>query len=136
MSGNDGGKGSASIEELIDQLSATERELQRRGAGELDAVVDRSSATAILLKSAQAAISQSEARFRDLINRCPALVCEVDRDGQTIFTNAAVRPLLGYPPEEIVGRPWASLVPDEERASARKLAAAVQRGDVTSFELP
>jgi PAS domain S-box-containing protein len=127
---------SASIEELIARLSATERELQRLGAGELDAVVDRTSATAILLKNAQVAISQSEARFRDLINRCPALVCEIDQDGNTIFVNDAVRAILGYGADELAGRPWSSLVPEDERASARQLASAVRRGDVTSFELP
>jgi PAS domain S-box-containing protein len=127
---------SASIEELIARLSATERELQRFGAGELDAVVDRGSETAILLKSAQIAISQSEARFRDLINRCPALVCEVDGDGNTIFANEAVRAILGYAAEDIVGQGWSSLVPEEERAAAVQLASAVRRGDVTSFELP
>jgi PAS domain S-box-containing protein len=136
MRTGDGNVKSASIEELIEQLSATERELQRRGAGELDAVVDPGSATAILLKNAQEAISRSEARFRDLVNRCPALVCEIDRHGQTIFANAAARAILGFAPEELVGRGWSSLVPEEDWPAARELAFAVQRGDVTSFELP
>src|SRR3569833_4528938 len=127
---------SASIEELIAQLSATERELQRLGAGERDAVVDPDSATAILLKNAQVAISQSEARFRDLVNRCPALVCEIDGDGKTIFANAAVHGILGFAVEELVGQTWSSFVPEGERESARDLAVAVRRGDVTSFELP
>src|SRR3569833_1093358 len=103
---------SASIEELIAQLSATERELQRLGAGERDAVVDPDSATAILLKNAQVAISQSEARFRDLVNRCPALVCEIDSRGRLAFVNEAVRSLLGHDPETLVaGGTWASLIP-------------------------
>jgi PAS domain S-box-containing protein len=121
---------------LIRQLSETERELQRYGAGELDAVVDRTSATAILLKSAQIAISQSEVRFRDLINRCPALVCEIDAEGQTIFANVAIETMLGYATENVVGQPWASLVPEDARHSAHQMASAVRRGDVTSFELP
>ena len=135
----DGGgstKKSATIEELIARLSDTEHELQRLGAGELDAVVDPASATAILLKGAQVAISQSEARFRDLINRCPALVCEIDQNGNTIFANEAVRAILGFGADEIVGQPWSSLVSEGDRASARELAATVRRGDVTSFELP
>jgi len=133
---HDGDGKAASIQALIARLSATERELQRLGAGELDAVVDPDSATAILLKNAQVAISQSEARFRDLVNRCPALVCEVDGDGETIFANEAAHGILGFATEEIVGQPWSSLVPDDERDSARELASAVRRGDVTSFELP
>jgi PAS domain S-box-containing protein len=132
----DGTRNAHTLEQLIRQLSETERELQRYGAGELDAVVDRTSATAILLKSAQVAISQSEARFRDLINRCPALVCEIDAEGQTIFANVAVETMLGYATENVVGQPWASLVPEDARHSAQEMASAVRRGDVTSFELP
>lgn len=136
MRDGDSTSDSPSIEELIARLSATERELQRYGAGELDAVVDPASATAILLKSAQVAISQSEARFRDLINRCPALVCEIDRNGQTIFANDAMHTILGFDVAEVVGKPWSSLVPGNEQASTRDMALAVRRGDVTSFELP
>jgi PAS domain S-box-containing protein len=136
MRDSDGTGKSPSIQELIARLSATERELQRLGAGELDAVVDPASATAILLKGAQVAISQSEARFRDLINRCPALVCEIEHDGRTIFANDAVRAMLGFDADEIVGQLWSSLIPEDQRASVREMAVAVRRGDVTSFELP
>ncbi len=127
------------IERLIRRLTETERELQALGAGELDAVVDRDSGSAILLKGAQLAISQSEARFRDLINRCPALVCEIDRDGRPMFVNNALRAILGYDVDEVTGRSdltWYSLVPDVQRESAKRFAVAVQRGDVTGFELP
>ena len=124
------------VERLIRQLSETERQLQDLGAGELDAVVDRDSASTILLRHAQLAISQSEARFRDLINRCPALVCEVDDEGRLRFMNDAVRNLLGYDPEELArGTHWFSLVADGHRASARELDAAIRRGDVTGFEI-
>jgi PAS domain S-box-containing protein len=127
------------IEHLIRRLTETERELQLLGAGELDAVVDRESATTILLKSAQHAISQSEARFRDLINRCPALVCEIDRDGRPIFVNDALRSILGYDIDDVQGQDnvtWQSLVPEAQRELAKRFAATVQRGDVTGFELP
>jgi PAS domain S-box-containing protein len=63
-------------------------------------------------------------------------VCEIDSDGRTIFANAAAHGILGFAPDELVGQTWSSIVPDHERESARELAAAVRRGDVTSFELP
>ena len=128
---------SPDVERLIRRLTDTERELQRLGAGELDAVVDRASATAIVLKSAQQAILQSEARFRDLINRCPALVCEISPDGRVLFANDAGRAILGYERAPFGQEPWwESLVADADRAVAQRLIVAAAHGDVTGFELP
>ena len=102
------------VEELIQRLSETDEALQALGAGEVDAVVDPASAAPILLSRAQKALAESEARYRDLISRCPALVCEITPDGDTIFVNEAIRTLLGYEPEELIGMPWwEQLVPIE-----------------------
>ena len=102
------------IEELIQRLSETDEALQALGAGEVDAVVDPASAAPILLSRAQKALADSEARYRDLISRCPALVCEIAPDGETIFVNEAIRTLLGYEPEELIGHSWwERLVPIE-----------------------
>ena len=125
------------IEELIQRLSETDEALQALGAGEVDAVVDPASAAPILLSRAQKALADSEARYRDLISRCPALVCEITPDGRTIFVNDAIRTLLGYEPDELIGHQWwEQLVPIEHTSQARKLARAVLRQDVTGFELP
>ena len=83
------------MEELIQRLSETDEALQALGAGELDAVVDPASAAPILLSHAQKALADSEARYRELVSRCPALVCEITPEGVTTFVNDAVRVLLG-----------------------------------------
>jgi PAS domain S-box-containing protein len=125
------------IEELIQRLSETDEALQAFGRGELDAVVDPSSAAPILLSHAQKALSESEARYRDLISRCPALVCEASPDGRTLFVNEAVRTVLGLDPEDVVGNSlWESWTPTEHIGEARKLSAIVRRRDVNGFELP
>src|SRR4029079_10332352 len=93
------------IEELIQRLSETDEALQAFGRGELDAVVDPSSAAPILLSRAQKALSDSEARYRDLVSRCPALVCEASPDGRALFVNSAVRTLLGREPDDVIGMP-------------------------------
>jgi PAS domain S-box-containing protein len=125
------------IEELIQQLSETDEALQALGAGEVDAVVDPSSAAPILLSRAQKALADSEARYRDLVSRCPALVCEINPRGETIFVNDAIRTLLGYEPDELLGKQWWEvLVPNEHLGQARKLSGLVLRQDVTGFELP
>ncbi len=125
------------IEELIQRLSETDEALQAFGRGELDAVVDPSSAAPILLSRAQKALSESEAQYRDLISRCPALVCEASPDGRALFVNNAVRTLLGREPEDVIGKSlWEFLTPAEHLGQARKLTTLVRRRDVNGFELP
>ena len=125
------------IEELIQRLSETNEALQAFGRGELDAVVDPSSAAPILLSRAQKALSESEAQYRDLISRCPALVCEASPDGRALFVNNAVRTLLGREPEDVIGKSlWEFLTPAEHLGQARKLTTLVRRRDVNGFELP
>lgn len=125
------------IEELIQRLSSADEALQALGAGELDAVVDPSSAAPILLSHAQKKLAASEARYRGLIARCPALVCEISPDGKTEFANDAMRKLLGIDPEGLIGKPfWETLVPQEHHGRTKHLMKHARRGDVNSFELP
>src|SRR5690348_17332857 len=120
----------------LSNLSEAEGVLQSIAGGEVDAIVDPASAAPILLSRAQNAVIRSEARYRDLVNRCPALVCELTPDGQTLFANAAVTTVLGYDPSELLGKLWwDEVVPRDARPAARQLAAAVRRRDVTGKEL-
>src|ERR1043165_8047560 len=90
------------VERLVAHLSEAEKALQTLAGGEVDAIVDPRSASAILLSRAQNAVMRSEARYRDLVNRCPALVCELTPDGQTLYVNDAVTTLLGFDPDELL----------------------------------
>src|SRR3954468_23890961 len=125
------------VERMVKHLSEAERVLQTLTGGEVDAIVDPASAAPILLSRAQSAMAKSEARYRDLVNRCPALVCEMTPDGQTLYVNAAVTTLLGYDPDELLGASWWDrIVPRESRAEARQLGASIRLRDVTGYELP
>ena len=125
------------IQELIEKLSAADEALQALGAGEVDAVISPSSTAPILLSRAQRALAESEARYRGLISRCPALVCEVRPDGTIAFANNAVKHLLGYEPDELIGKSWwDKLVPRDHVEDVRRLASLLEKGDVTAYELP
>ncbi|GAC1648295.1 MAG: hypothetical protein NVS4B3_03630 [Gemmatimonadaceae bacterium] len=122
---------------LIRRLAEAEGALQALAAGEIDAVVDPATTTTILLSRAQDALKRSEARYRDLVARSPALVCELAPDGTTLFVNAAARTLLGVEPESVRGRNWwTELVAEVGRADAASLAALLATRDVTGVELP
>ncbi len=60
----------------------------------------------------------------DLLDILPDAVVMVDSDGQVAFANPAVRRVLGYEPEELIGQPLARLLPPEVR---ERHASMVQR---------
>ncbi len=87
-------------------------------------------------KAAEEALSASEERFRTTFERNPApLVIAAWDDGRIFQTNAAYAELLGYAPEEMIGRTslelgiWADQA--DREAAREKLAAS---GIVESFE--
>lgn len=125
------------IEALTRRLSETEAALQAMISGEVDAVADPGSADPVLLQKAQAALRESEARYRELVAQSPAIVCELAPDGTTLFVNNRVTVLLGYRPADLVGRNWwDSLVPPDERDRARALWSYLRDGNVRELEIP
>jgi PAS domain S-box-containing protein len=48
--------------------------------------------------------SESERRFRDLFDNAPVGYHEVDKDGRYVRVNRTEASMLGYEPEEMVGR--------------------------------
>ena len=94
------------IQDLAQQMARLDAELQELASGEIDAIVDPQSASPILLRHAQTALAQSEARWRSLVERCPAIVCELDADGTTLYVNSAITAILGYHPRQLHARQW------------------------------
>jgi PAS domain S-box-containing protein len=61
-----------------------------------------------------AKLEASEKRFKDLVEMTTDWVWEVDRDGVYTYSSPKVRDLLGYEPEEIIGKTPFDLMPHEE----------------------
>lgn len=61
-------------------------------------------------------LEESEKRYRELAKLSQTMVWEVDKDGRYTYVNEAVKELLGYSPEELVGKKFFyELAPPEER---------------------
>ena len=58
----------------------------------------------------------SEAPFREFYEASPDAVVVIDQTGRIIFANGRVEVMLGYPPNELLGKPHSVLVPDRYRA--------------------
>jgi len=54
-------------------------------------------------KKAEAALSESEAKYRELVDRLPEMVMEIDTKARVIFINKRGRDLLGYSEEDFKG---------------------------------
>ncbi|HET7093501.1 MAG TPA: PAS domain S-box protein, partial [Thermomicrobiales bacterium] len=86
-------------------------------------------------KAAAAALRQSEARYRAVVESQTELVCRYLPDSTLTFVNDAYCRFIGRSRDELIGRPFLSLVPDETRGPLRRqIARLVAEGGKTTWE--
>jgi PAS domain S-box-containing protein len=125
------------IARLVRTITEADAALAALAAGELDAVLDPVTSAPILLRRAQEQLARSEARYRDLLTRAPSIVCELEPDGTVTFINDAVRSMLGWDAERLLGRnAWDLLLHAGYRETMRRFTQTLARRDVTGYELP
>ncbi len=82
------------------------------------------------------ALRVSEARYRELVNRLPVIVCELSAEGETRFVNDAVTTITGYRPDELVGHNWWEiLAPDIEAANFSEVRERLRDDDLAAHEM-
>lgn len=82
-----------------------------------DAITD-----VLVRKRAEQALRESRERYRSLVETTSDWIWEVDAEGVYTYASPKVKELLGYEPEEVVGKtPFDFMAP----AEARRVAAAV-----------
>ena len=95
--------------------------------GEIDApLLERSVRFARERHRAEEALRESEARYRLLAENATDLISVHLPDGTCLYASPASRTMLGYEPEELLGRPMHKLVHPEDAAKARAMAEAMQ----------
>lgn len=58
---------------------------------------------------------KSEAKYKALVESSMDLIWTIDAEGKICFVNNAIRTMLGYEVEEVLGKHYISFVPSEER---------------------
>ncbi|KAB2964978.1 MAG: PAS domain S-box protein [Thermoanaerobaculia bacterium] len=99
-----------------------EIEALRIGANLLGAVLER--------KRLDAELRASESSYRELFENATDLVWSIDLAGCFSSINATVTRLLGWPAEEVVGRPWEELVtePDQREIVRTAIRRKLEQG--------
>ncbi len=87
-------------------------------------------------KKLEEKIKESETRFRNLVESTSDWVWELDRDGVFTYVSPKARDILGYAPEEIVGKTPFDLMTIEEakRVTEFFVATAVSKKPFSMFE--
>jgi PAS domain S-box-containing protein len=82
-------------------------------------------------KRAEEGFRESERRFRAIVETSPNMIWEIDLEGRFRYISPMVLPLMGYRPEEVIGRSIAELIP----AQGRSLAMAALAGHVAAGQV-
>lgn len=65
----------------------------------------------------RASLLAVERRFQDLVENTSDWIWELDTQGRYLYSNPVVERILGYRPDEIIGRTWYDLFPEMEGES-------------------
>jgi PAS domain S-box-containing protein len=103
-----------------DQVIAETKGLPVRSKGESLLLVIGRDVTA--RKQAAEALRQSEERFRDITENAAEWVWEVDLQGKYTYSSPVVEQLLGYKPEEVLGKYFYDFFLPEEREALKRAA--------------
>jgi PAS domain S-box-containing protein len=76
-------------------------------------------------KRVEAALKESEQRFRDIADNTQQWIWEVDSQGRYTYASPVVEKVLGYKPEEILGKHFYDLLSADEREELKKAAFEV-----------
>jgi PAS domain S-box-containing protein len=80
-------------------------------------------------------LRQSEARFRRIVETSQEGIWQIDADGKTVYANQRLADMLGYAPDELMGRSALELVPEQDLARARETWEHRRQGVAEHVEL-
>ncbi len=116
-------------EELRAEIASQPLEWEGR-PGRLVAVLDVSSREGV-----EAALRESEARYRELVEELNDVLFELDAAGRFSFLSPSIEPALGYRADELVGTPWLEMVVPADRATVTDFVTrAFETGEAVPLE--
>ena len=116
----------------LQRLAETEQGLRCRYA-ELQAAYATLKAETAPQRSAEAAAKAKEARYRHFVEGAPEGIWTIDTQGISDYVNEQAAHILGYQPEEIIGRPCLDFIFEEDQESEIKRLQYCRQGTRGQF---
>jgi PAS domain S-box-containing protein len=124
------------LRDLQQRLADAEATIQALLSGQIDAVVDATNGTPLLLAKAQEALRESEERYREraaLLDIAHEAIMVKDLDGRILYWNKGAERIFGWSAAETLGRKAEDFLYDEavefQDARTTLLAAGVRKGE-------
>jgi PAS domain S-box-containing protein len=86
-------------------------------------------------KAAEEALAESERRYRQIIESTHEGVWMLDMLGVTTYVNAQMADMLGYTPEDMIGRPGYDFLFEEDVPTAREIIDRCRAGQLACSEM-
>ncbi|MGD8629662.1 MAG: PAS domain S-box protein, partial [Gammaproteobacteria bacterium] len=122
----------------ITRIKHAELELQRLAETLEQRVAERTSELENevgMRAAAQAALQESEQRFRAVFNDAPVGMCQADPgDGQLLLVNPEVCAMTGYSEAELLQRALPEILHPQDREAGRELLARLMRGELPLYQ--
>jgi PAS domain S-box-containing protein len=122
-------RGDVQTRELKQRLSEADAVIKALLSGQIDAMVDSSSDTPLLLSRAQQALRASEVEYRQIVEATSDGIMKLDLLERIVFVNRRLAEMLGYSPAEMVG---ASLSTFMSPTATRTITGASRSGSASA----
>jgi two-component system, cell cycle sensor histidine kinase and response regulator CckA len=118
---------------LLDHQKQIEFLIEKRTAALKDAI-DRLSLEIEGRKEIEEALRESEEKYRDLVENINDVIFTVDINGIATYVSPTIESLIGYRPEELLGRAFTELLHEEDLPQVKKRFNAVLSGKIEPHE--
>lgn len=106
----------ANLRKEVRQRNEAQKELQQR-KNEIEETVTQRTAE---LKKANEALRKSKEKFQELVENINDVLYTVDRDGIITYISPVIESVLGYRPEELMGKCFFDFVSRQDQAKSKK----------------
>jgi PAS domain S-box-containing protein len=89
-------------------------------------------------KRAEEILRENEEKYRSLVETSPDIIWEIDPRGIFRYVSPMIRPIMGYDPEEMIGKPITDLMPEQDRPAGQEYLSRMitTDGPIQPFEVP
>ena len=86
-------------------------------------------------RKAEAALKESEERFRSLSHNAPDIIYSLDLEGRFNYVNRVWEKVLGHPPENVLGRSFTDFVRSEDKRFYTEIFRNIQENEETISDM-